>query len=39
MLRTVTQLFPLWAVLFSVCAYIFPAVFVDLKSLARLIGK
>jgi BASS family bile acid:Na+ symporter len=32
MLRTVTQLFPLWAVLFSVCAYIFPAVFVDLKS-------
>lgn len=32
MLRTVTQLFPLWAVLFSLCAYFFPSVFVDLKS-------
>ncbi|MFV0485775.1 MAG: bile acid:sodium symporter family protein [Vibrio fluvialis] len=32
MLRTITQLFPLWAVLFSLCAYFFPSVFVDLKS-------
>ncbi|MCG6234471.1 bile acid:sodium symporter family protein [Vibrio furnissii] len=32
MLRTITQLFPLWAVLFSVCAYVFPATFVSLKS-------
>ncbi|WP_315918714.1 bile acid:sodium symporter family protein [Vibrio fluvialis] len=32
MLRTITQLFPLWAVLFSLCAYFSPSVFVDLKS-------
>ncbi|EKO3536007.1 bile acid:sodium symporter family protein [Vibrio fluvialis] len=32
MLRTITQLFPLWAVLFSLSAYFFPSVFVDLKS-------
>ncbi len=32
MLRTITQLFPLWAVLFSLCAYFFPSVFVDLKG-------
>ncbi len=32
MLRTITQLFPLWAILFSLCAYFFPGTFVDLKS-------
>ncbi len=32
MLRTITQLFPLWAVLFSLCAYFFPSAFVDHKS-------
>ncbi|XAW90057.1 bile acid:sodium symporter family protein [Vibrio sp. CDRSL-10 TSBA] len=32
MLRIITQLFPLWAVLFSLWAYFSPALFVDLKS-------
>ncbi|NOI12490.1 bile acid:sodium symporter family protein [Vibrio hepatarius] len=32
MLRTITQLFPLWAALFSAFAYFSPATFVDLKS-------
>ncbi len=32
MLRTITQLFPLWAVLFSLCAYFVPSAFVDHKS-------
>ncbi|KOO07156.1 bile acid:sodium symporter family protein [Vibrio hepatarius] len=32
MLRTITQLFPLWAALFSAFAYFSPAAFVDLKS-------
>lgn len=32
MLRIITQLFPLWAVLFSLWAYFSPAHFVDLKS-------
>ncbi len=33
MLRTITQLFPLWAVLFSLCAYLLPSAFVDHKGL------
>lgn len=32
MISRITQLFPLWAVLFSVCAYFQPALFTDLKS-------
>jgi BASS family bile acid:Na+ symporter len=32
MLRTLTNLFPLWAVLFSLCAYFSPATFTGLKS-------
>lgn len=32
MLRIITQLFPLWAVLFSLSAYFFPAVFTPLKD-------
>lgn len=32
MLRIITQLFPLWAILFSVSAYLVPSVFVEHKS-------
>jgi len=32
MLTRITQLFPLWAILFSVCAYLQPSLFTDLKS-------
>ncbi len=32
MLRTITQLFPLWAILFSLGAYLFPGAFVDHKG-------
>ncbi|MBR9827546.1 MAG: bile acid:sodium symporter family protein [Oceanospirillales bacterium] len=32
MLTRITQLFPLWAILFSVCAYLQPGLFTDLKS-------
>ncbi|PSF14332.1 bile acid:sodium symporter [Marinobacter fuscus] len=32
MIARITQLFPLWAIVFSVLAYLQPALFVDLKS-------
>ncbi|TCK02305.1 bile acid:sodium symporter family protein [Marinobacterium mangrovicola] len=32
MITRITQLFPLWAVLFSACAFFLPNLFVDLKS-------
>lgn len=32
MLTTITNLFPLWAVLFSLCAYLAPGLFVGLKA-------
>lgn len=32
MLRIITQLFPLWAILFSLCAYFVPSLFVEHKG-------
>ncbi|UXI03677.1 bile acid:sodium symporter family protein [Photobacterium sp. TY1-4] len=32
MIERITQLFPLWAIAFSLCAFLQPALFIDLKS-------